>query len=64
MTGTAAVSKRTSKIVGVFAFIVLAGVILAMKFAVHPVAWILALFVSVPVFAAIVGYLPEKSESD
>jgi hypothetical protein len=52
-------SSRQSKIVGVFGSIVALAVIVALKVSQHPILWLLGALVLVPVFAAIVGAIPE-----
>jgi hypothetical protein len=44
-----------SKSIVIFAAIVLVSAICAIKFSHHPVAWLIGLTASIPIFAAIVG---------
>jgi|HubBroStandDraft_2_1064218.scaffolds.fasta_scaffold6633657_1 hypothetical protein len=43
------------KSIGIFAPIVLVSAICAMKFSRHPIAWLIGLIASIPIFAAIAG---------
>jgi hypothetical protein len=43
------------KSIGIFAAIVLVSAICAMKFSRHPIAWLIGLAASIPIFAAIAG---------
>jgi hypothetical protein len=44
-----------TKSAGIFAAVILFSAIWAVKFSQHPVAWILSLTVSIPIYAAIAG---------
>jgi hypothetical protein len=52
-TKEAAVKKST----GIFAAIILALAICAIKFSHHPIAWLIGIAASIPIFAAISGGL-------
>jgi hypothetical protein len=43
------------KSIGIFAMIVLVFAICAIKFSPHPIAWLIGLAASIPIFAAIGG---------
>jgi hypothetical protein len=43
------------KSIGIFATILLVSAICAIKFSHHPIAWLIGLTASIPVFAAIAG---------
>jgi hypothetical protein len=49
--------------IAVFSCAAMVTAILAMKFSIHPALWILGLAASIPVFAAIVGAVPERDQS-
>ena len=57
-------SPLASRIIGPFSVIVMIAATLAMKFAHHPIVWLIVLTTSIPLVAAVVGGLPQRSEGD
>jgi cadmium resistance protein CadD (predicted permease) len=51
------------KFIGVFATIILVSAICALKFSLHPIAWLIGLIASIPVGAAIAGAFLKSNES-
>jgi hypothetical protein len=57
-------SKRKSRAVLIFAFAVLITAVAAEKFSPHKILWLIGLTVSIPLFAAILGGIPERRDRD
>jgi hypothetical protein len=55
---------RRSRIIGIFAIAVLLAACLAIKFSMHRSLWLIGLTVSIPLFAAVLGAIPESKEKD
>jgi len=57
-------SRRKSKIVTVFAVILMVISIVTVKLSFHPILWLVVAIALIPVFAAIVGAIPDGHHSD
>ena len=57
-------SRRKSKIVTAFAFIVIVVSVVAVKTSIHPIPWLVGMIALIPIFAAIVGAIPEGRDND
>jgi len=55
-------SKLKRQAIAVFSVIVFVAAILAMRFSSHSGAWLIGLIASVPLFAAILGGLPDPKK--
>lgn len=52
-------SRRKSKIVTAFAVIVMVISIVTAKLSLHPILWLVGMIALIPIFAAIVGAIPD-----
>jgi hypothetical protein len=57
-------SKRKSRVILVFTCAVLIVAVVAEKYLSHRILWLIVLAASIPLFAAIIGGIPESTERD
>jgi hypothetical protein len=61
---SARILVQRSRIIGIFGIAVLLAACFVMKFSMHRSLWLIGLTASIPLFAAVVGAIPESKEKD
>jgi hypothetical protein len=62
--GTFSLSRRKSKIVAAFAVILMVISIVTAKLSLHPILWLVGTLALIPIFAAIVGAIPDGDRNN
>jgi hypothetical protein len=57
-------SRRKSKIVTAFAVILMVITIVTVRLSFHPILWLVGAIALIPIFAAIVGAIPDGQHND